>query len=97
MGGKFDLYIPKEVPDWMSIRCTSENKDSCTNFEIKYCCPSTFDNDEELEKADRPFPIFNEEKEGKCSEGAIQYENGAFIDIKGSLIRNVSIFDSYLR
>merc|ERR1712176_203784 len=76
LGGKFDLYIPKEVPEWMSIRCTSENKEPCTSFDIKYCCPSTFDNDEELEKAELPFPVFNQEKQGSCSPGAPQYENG---------------------
>ncbi|CAG5104870.1 Oidioi.mRNA.OKI2018_I69.chr1.g1622.t1.cds [Oikopleura dioica] len=82
LGGKFDLYIPKEIPDWMSVRCTSEEKEPCTSFEIQYCCPSTFDNDEELEKAERPFPVFNYEQQGSCSDGALQFENdGSFIDI----------------
>ena len=82
------MYIPKEIPDWMSVRCTSEKKDPCTSFEIKYCCPSTFDNDEELEKAELPFPVFNYEKQGSCSEGAPQFELGEFIDIEGKRLRN---------
>ena len=68
----------------MSVRCTSDNKEFCTSFDIRYCCPSEFDNDETIEKATRPFPVFNKEKQGTCSEGAPYYEDGNFIDIDGN-------------
>ena len=68
----------------MSIRCVSPNKNSCTSFQIKYCCPSTFDNDEVLEKAESPFPIFDKEHEGSCSPDAPQYDHQDFLDIDGN-------------
>ena len=75
----------------MSVRCTSENKEACSSFEIQYCCPSEFDNDENIEKAERPFPVFNKEKQGSCSQGAPHYENGSFIDIEGTIFLNESL------
>ena len=70
----------------MSIRCSSSGQGDCEKFEIKYCCPSTFDNDEELEKATPPFPKFNLERNGSCSKNAPQYEEGILMEIEGSFL-----------
>ena len=70
----------------MSVRCNKGKAGNCEKFEIKYCCPATSDNDEVLEKAERPFPRFDYEVDGKCSSNAVQYHDADFSAIKGYFV-----------
>ena len=73
LGGSSELFVPAEVPSWLSIRCAEDNEESCSTFEIQYCCPSELSSDSEVEHAERPFPVFNKTQTGQCSENADQY------------------------
>ena len=87
LGGSSELFIPAQTPSWLSIRCSDGNEESCSKFEIQYCCPSEQTEDDEYEHAERPFPVFNKTQTGQCSQEAEQ-----FVYQSGQLFEGIFLF-----
>ena len=85
LGGESALFIPKEIPSWIGIKCEKWKGKKCIAFAAQYCCPSEESIDEPIEHAVEPFPIFNQIRSVECSPNAKNFDFDSKWNVKAKL------------